>query len=123
MQAQFKHLSSKNFFQWYKELFNPMDFDPYNRSLKIRESIRTLILKVGAHLGVWRFIPSHYPTLLGAWNAIPGLHFWFTPSRTFTLIASPRLRLRQLPPFFTMSTKILHMFFFFVGQVIVMLLI
>jgi hypothetical protein len=36
-----------------------MGFDPCNRPLKIRESIRTLTLKVGTHLGVWRFIPSH----------------------------------------------------------------
>jgi hypothetical protein len=43
-----------------------MGFDPYNRYLKIRESIKTLIPKVGIHLGVWRFIPSHSPTFLGA---------------------------------------------------------
>jgi hypothetical protein len=46
-------------FQWYKELFNPMGFNPYDHSLKIRESIGTPTPKVGAHLGVWRFIPSH----------------------------------------------------------------
>jgi hypothetical protein len=45
-------------FQWYKELLNPMGFDPYNHFLKIRESIETPIPKVGAHLGVWGFIPS-----------------------------------------------------------------
>jgi hypothetical protein len=39
-------------FQWYKGLFNPMGFDPCNRSLKIWESIGTLTPKVGAHLGV-----------------------------------------------------------------------
>jgi hypothetical protein len=39
-----------------------MGFDPYNRSLKIWDSIRTPIPKVGAHLGVWGFIPSHIPT-------------------------------------------------------------
>jgi hypothetical protein len=26
-------------FQWYKELFNPMNFDPYNHSLKIQEGV------------------------------------------------------------------------------------
>jgi hypothetical protein len=26
-------------FQWYKEIFEPLSFDPYNRSLNIRESI------------------------------------------------------------------------------------
>jgi len=30
-----------------------MSFDPYNHLLKIRESIKILIPKVGAHLGVW----------------------------------------------------------------------
>jgi len=29
-------------FQWYKEIFKPMVFDPYNRPLKIRKSIGTL---------------------------------------------------------------------------------
>jgi hypothetical protein len=42
-------------FQWYKEIFNPMRFDPCNFPLKIW----TPIPKVGVHLGVWEFIPSH----------------------------------------------------------------
>ncbi len=50
-------------FQWYKKLFNPMGFDPCNRVLKIQESIETPTPKVGAHLGVLRFIPWHSPTL------------------------------------------------------------
>ncbi len=33
-----------------------MRFDPYNYSLKIQESIETLIPKVGAHLGVFQKI-------------------------------------------------------------------
>jgi hypothetical protein len=53
------------YFQWYKELFNPIGFDPCNCSLKIRESIRTPTPKVGVHLGVWGFILSHSPALLG----------------------------------------------------------
>jgi len=47
-------------FQWYKELFNPMSFDPYNRPLKIWKSIKTPILKMGTHLGVWGFILSTF---------------------------------------------------------------
>jgi hypothetical protein len=43
-----------------------MGFDHYNRSLKIQESIETIIPKVGIRLGMWGFIPSHCPTLLGA---------------------------------------------------------
>jgi len=49
-------------FQWYKEFFNPMGFDPYNCSLKIWESVMTPTPKVGAHLGVWGFILSQSPT-------------------------------------------------------------
>jgi hypothetical protein len=48
-------------FQWYKELFNPMGFDPCNCSLKIRESIETPTPKVGVHLGVWRFDSHTFP--------------------------------------------------------------
>jgi hypothetical protein len=39
-------------FQLYKELLNPMSFDPYDHSLEIRESIGTPIPKMGVHLGV-----------------------------------------------------------------------
>jgi hypothetical protein len=49
-------------FQWYNLFFNPMGLDPWNCSLKIWEFIGTVILKVGAHLGVWRFILSHSHT-------------------------------------------------------------
>jgi hypothetical protein len=74
-----------------------MGFDPCTFSLKIRESIETPTPKVGAHLSVWRFIPSHSPTLLGAWNVTLGFHLWPTPSQTFPLVASPRLGLLQKP--------------------------
>jgi len=84
-------------FQWYKELFNPMGFDPWNCSLKIQESIRILIPKMEVHLGVWRFIPSHFPTLLGAWDVSPMLLYWPAPLQTLALVTKPRLRLRQLP--------------------------
>jgi hypothetical protein len=43
-----------------------MNFDPCNRLLKIEESIEILIPKVGVHLGVWGFIPSHFFAFLGA---------------------------------------------------------
>jgi len=56
-------------FQWYKELFEPLGFDPCNHSLNIQESIRTPTPKVEAPLEVplevWGFIPSHFPSLLG----------------------------------------------------------
>jgi hypothetical protein len=53
-----------------------MNFDPCNFFLKIQEFIGTLI-----HLGVSGFIHSHSPTFPGAWNVIPELHFWPTPSQ------------------------------------------
>jgi hypothetical protein len=34
-------------FQWYKELFKAMNFDPCNRALKTRESIGTPALNMG----------------------------------------------------------------------------
>jgi len=74
-------------FQWYKKRFNPMSFDPYNCSLKIQKSIKTLTPKVGAHLGVWGFILSHSPTF--------PLHSWPTPLQALALVASQRLGLPQ----------------------------
>jgi len=68
-----------------------MSFDPWIYFLKIQKSIRTPTPKVGAHLGVCVFIPSHFPTLLGAWNVIPGLHFQLTPLQALALVASPKL--------------------------------
>jgi len=61
MQAIFDIYVPKNF-QQYIELFNPISFDFCNRPLKIRESIGTPTFKVKVHLGVWGFIPSHFPT-------------------------------------------------------------
>jgi len=49
--------------QWYKELFEPLGFDPWNRSLNIRESTKTLTPKMEAPLRMWGFIPSHFPSV------------------------------------------------------------
>jgi len=51
---------------------------------------------VGVHLGVWGFIPSHSPTLPGAWNLTPTIHSWPTPLQAFALVVNPRLRLWHL---------------------------
>ncbi len=83
-------------FQWYKEVFNPMNFDPYNRHLKIRKSIKVPIPKMGVHLGMWRFIPSHFFTFPRTWNVTPELHFLPTPSQALALVASLRLGLQHL---------------------------
>jgi hypothetical protein len=45
--------------QWYKKIFNLISFDPWNTSFKIWDSIGIPTLKVGIHLGVCEFIPSH----------------------------------------------------------------
>jgi len=50
-------------FQWHKELFNLMIFNPWNYFLKNWESIKTVIPKVGAQLWVCGFIPSHFPII------------------------------------------------------------
>ncbi len=82
-------------FQWYNKRFNSMGFDPHNRSLKIWESIGTPTPKVGIHLGVWGFIPSHSPTLPKVWNVTPMLPSWPAPLQTLALVASLRLGLRH----------------------------
>jgi hypothetical protein len=83
-------------FQWYKEIFNPMNFNPWNCPLKIQESIGTLTFKVRAHLQLCGFIPSHFLTLPGAWNVTPRFHSWFAPLQAITLIANPKLGLQQI---------------------------
>jgi hypothetical protein len=82
-------------FQWYKEFFNSIGFDPYNCSLKIWKSTGTPTPKVGVHLGVWGFIPSHSLALPRAWNVTPGLPSWPTPSQALALVVNPRLGLWQ----------------------------
>jgi hypothetical protein len=81
-------------FQWYKGCLNPMSFGPCNRSLKIQESIWIPTPKVGAHLGVWGFIPSHSPTLPGAWDVTPTFPSWPAALQALALVVSPRLGLR-----------------------------
>jgi hypothetical protein len=65
-----------------------MCFDPYNRFLKIRKSIKTPTPKLGAHLGVKVFIltPSH--TL--------GLPSWPESLQALALVTSARLGLRHV---------------------------
>jgi hypothetical protein len=88
-------------FQWYKEHHKPLNFDPSNWSLKFQESTGTPSPKVGVALGVWGFTPSHFPTLLGVSDVTPGLPLGPHPCNPFTLVASPKLGLRQWK--FTMS--------------------
>jgi hypothetical protein len=46
-------------FQWYKECFNPMSFDPWNTFLKIWNYLGILTPKMEVHLEVCGSIPSH----------------------------------------------------------------
>jgi hypothetical protein len=82
-----------------------MSFDPCNCPLNIRESIGISSHKVGAHLGVCEFIPSHSPTIPRAWSVTFGLHSWPARLQAFILVLSPRLRLRHnlLVPCFVWS--------------------
>jgi hypothetical protein len=89
------NISVSIFFQWYKKLFNPMGFDAYNRPLNIWESIRTPIPKMGVHLGMWRFIPSHSFALPVIWDVTSGLTFWPATLQALALVMSPRLGLQQ----------------------------
>ncbi len=81
-------------FQWYKECFNPMGFDPCNHYMKIWESIGTPTPKVGVHLGMWRFIPSHSCTPRSM-KCDPQAHSWLTPLQALALVTSPRLGLQE----------------------------
>jgi hypothetical protein len=80
-------------FQWYKERFNLMGFVLCNCSLMVWESIKTPTPKMGAHLGVWGFVPLHFPTLPRAWNVTPKFYSWLAPLQVFALVVNPRLEL------------------------------
>jgi len=94
-------------FQWYKERHKQLNFDPWNHSLKFRESTKTPYPKVGVALGVWRFTPSHFLTLPGpgVCDVTPGLSLGSHPCNPFALVMSPKPRLwhfksRRRPTFF-----------------------
>ncbi len=74
-------------FQWYKELFKVMGFDPCNCFLKIQESTGTPTPKMGVHLGVWVYILTlSHTTKFFSWPAL---------LQTLALVTSPRLGLQQ----------------------------
>jgi hypothetical protein len=72
-----------------------MSFDPYNYPLKIWESIGTPTPKVGIHLGVWGFIPSHSFAFTGVWKCDSWVHSWPAPLWTVALVVNRKLRLRH----------------------------
>ncbi len=87
-----------------------MGFGPCNRPLKIWESIGTPTPKMGVHLVVWRFIPSHSFALPRAWDVTPRLPSWPTTLQAFALVASLSLGLQQLHIIFNKWTFIDLMF-------------
>jgi hypothetical protein len=72
-----------------------MSFHPCHCLLKIQESIGSPTPKMGVHLGVWGFIPSHSLTLSKTWNVIFEHHFWPAPLQTLVLVTSPKLGLQH----------------------------
>jgi hypothetical protein len=82
-------------FQWYKERHKPLSFDPWNCSLKFWKSTRTPSPKVGIALGVWGFTPSHFLTLPGVCDVIPGFSLGPHPCNPFALVVSPKHGLRH----------------------------
>ncbi len=98
-------------FPWYKELFKPLNFDPCNFPLKIRESTGTPTPNVGVPLGVWGSITSHSLALPGACGMIPGLPSWLATLQPLALVANPRLELWHLHYFLKLlvpSAKVLR---------------
>ncbi len=74
-------------FQWYKELFNPLGFDPYNCSLKIWESTNSKLPKWKLS---WECEGSFPHTFLHSQASS-----WLATLQAFTLVTSPRLGMRQ----------------------------
>ncbi len=76
-------------FQWYKELFNPMGFDPCNLSLKVWDSNS----QSGSSLGNVRVHSLAFSCTPGSMKCDSWAHSWPTPLQTLTLVTSPRLGL------------------------------
>jgi hypothetical protein len=95
-------------FQWYKEFFKMISFDPYNYALKIQESFWDSNSQHGSSLGSARVHSLTLFALLGACEVTPKFPSWLTIFQPFALVASPRLRLRQQKSLFSHS-----IFFYF----------
>jgi hypothetical protein len=82
-------------FQWYKELFNPMNFDPCNCLWKFENPSR---LQFPKWEPTWECMGSFlhtFPTFMGTWNVTPRLHSWPAPLQALALVVSSRLGLRH----------------------------
>jgi len=72
-----------------------MSFDPCNRLLTVRDSIRTPTSQSGGSIGSVGFIPSHTLALPGSMKCDSRAHSWPAPLQTLSLVMNPRLRLQQ----------------------------
>jgi hypothetical protein len=77
-------------FKWYKEIFNPLGFDPCNCSLKIWDSNSQSGSSLGS-VSIYSLTLSYTPRSMSDSQS----SFWPAPLQALTLVASPRLRLRQ----------------------------
>jgi hypothetical protein len=78
-------------FQWYKERYKPLSFDPWNCSLKFWESTGTPSPKVRIALGMWVFIPSHSLTLLHTFLHSREYVMWLSGFLLACIFATPLL--------------------------------
>ncbi len=84
------------FFQWYKELFEAMGFDPCNHVLKIWEFIWDSNSQHGSSLGSVRVHSLTLFALPGACDVTLESLFWPATLQPFASVASPRLRLQHI---------------------------
>ncbi len=82
-------------FQWYKELFKLMGFDPYNCVLNVRESDWDFNSYNGSSLGSVRVHSLTLFALLGACDVTPGSFFWPETLQPLASVTNPRLKLWQ----------------------------
>jgi hypothetical protein len=91
-------------FHWYKKLFKPLSFDPYNRPLKIWESIETSTPKVELPWGVkvHSLTLSHIPGSMLCDFRLPS-----SPTTLQTLVHKKKMQKRE-GIFFQASAKPSH---------------
>jgi hypothetical protein len=82
-------------FQWYKELFKAMGFDPCNHALKIQESIWDSKSYNGSSLGSAKVHSLTLFALSGACDVTPRSFSWPATLQPLALVASLRLELWQ----------------------------
>jgi hypothetical protein len=85
-------------FQWSKELFKAMSFDPCNHVLKIWESFWDSNSQRGSSFGSVKVHSLTFFALLRACEMTPKSPSWPATLQPLALVVSPRLGLRQSWP-------------------------